>query len=346
MKILIAASNMVHINNFHLPYIETFKSQGHSVSIMASGVGADFDIPFKKSTLSVKNLCLASKIRKIIKQEAFDVIYLHTTLAAFWVRMALVGLKKRPKVVNTVHGYLFGKDSSWLHNFIYLSCERLLKSQTDNIVVMNKEDYQIATKNKLCRGDVYIIDGMGVDFGKIEKAQPHPKEGNLNIAFVGEISKRKNQLFLVKALSNLPDYTLTLVGDGDQRAKIEKYIKKHNLQNRVKITGFTKNPYGYIKKCHIYASASKIEGLPFNIMEAMYLEKTVIASDIKGHCDLLDKEHLFPLNDMDKFVSLIKAVKNGTSKKDVEKYSKEAVLDSNMAIYLSLAQEKTQQTVV
>ena len=56
MKILIAASNMVHIKNFHLPYIQKFKDDGHDVYVMASGDGADFDIPFKKRALSLKNL--------------------------------------------------------------------------------------------------------------------------------------------------------------------------------------------------------------------------------------------------------------------------------------------------
>ena len=107
MKILITASTMVHIKNFHLPYIEKFKENGDEVYVLANGEGADFNVPFEKKTLSFKNLALISKIRKILKQEQFDVIYLHTTLAAFYVRLALKGLKKKPYVINTVHGYLF-----------------------------------------------------------------------------------------------------------------------------------------------------------------------------------------------------------------------------------------------
>ena len=63
MKILISASNMVHINNFHRPYIEKFKENGSAVSILANGEGADYNIPFKKSVLSLKNLFLIPKIR-------------------------------------------------------------------------------------------------------------------------------------------------------------------------------------------------------------------------------------------------------------------------------------------
>ncbi|MBQ7225103.1 MAG: glycosyltransferase [Clostridia bacterium] len=335
MKILIAASNMVHINNFHRPYIEEFKARGHSVYIMANGEGADFNIEFEKSTISFKNLKLSYKIRDIIKQERFDIIYLHTTLAAFWVRMALRGVKNRPYVVNTVHGYLFGENSSKVHNTLYLSCEKLLRNQTDEIVVMNKEDYNIAKDNKLCRGNIYFINGMGVNFKDVTEEISMGQKGKISLAFVGEISKRKNQIFLVKSMKQLTSYTLTLVGDGDARDEIEEYIAKEGLSDRVFITGFTKQAYEYVKGCDIYVSASNIEGLPFNIMEAMYLKKPIVASNIKGHCDLLEGGQLFPPNNMEEYVRLVKNTTIGERAYDIERYRLQSTLEENMSIYLS-----------
>ena len=341
MKILIAASNMVHINNFHRPYIERFRSLGNEVYVMASGKGADFDIPFEKSTVSFKNLKLSYKIRDILKKESFDVIYLHTSLASFWVRMALRGVKNRPYVVNTVHGYLFGKSSGKLHNKLYLGCEKYLRKQTDEIFVMNKEDYDIATENRLCQGAVTQIDGMGVAF-KENVGEPISWDSyRKNLVFVGEISKRKNQIFLVKAMQYLKDCTLTLVGDGDQRASIEEFVRYAGLEDRVRITGFTKEAYEYMAGCDLYVSASSIEGLPFNIMEAMYLGKPIVASDIKGHSDLLPKDQLFPCGDMEAFVRLVRSflgVQRVMYK--TEQYSLGRVLDKNVETYLSVEQRR------
>jgi len=334
MKILIAASSMVHINNFHRPYIELFKKKGHQVYVMAKGEGADFDLPFQKKTLSFSNLKLSYRIRDILKKESFDVIYLHTSLAAFWVRMALRGVKKKPYVINTVHGYLFGKASGRLHNMLYLFCERFLRKQTDDIVVMNKEDYEIATRKRLCKGQVYLTHGMGVNF-KSSDVEPIRAEGDkISLLYVGEISKRKNQIFLVKAMKRLENYTLTLVGDGDGREEIEGFARKNNLEDRVFITGFTKQAYGYIKGCDIYVSASKIEGLPFNIMEAMYLSKPIVASDIKGQNDLLPRECLYKLNNEDDYISHIKSASIGDVAYDMEPYSLDDALNENMEIYL------------
>ena len=334
MKILIAASNMVHVNNFHRPYIEEFKKAGHDVFVMAKGEGADFDIPFKKRSLSLSNFKLSYKIRDILKKEEFDAVYLHTSLAAFWVRMALRGVKKKPYVINTVHGYLFGKTSGWLHNKLYLFCEKLLKKQTNDIVVMNKEDYEIATKHKLCKGQVYASNGMGVNFKRGDITPIKREDGKKSLMFVGEISQRKNQIFLVKAMEKLEGCTLTLVGDGDERVEIEKFISKNKLGDRVFITGFTKQAYEYMAGCDVYVSASSIEGLPFNIMEAMYLKKPIVASDVKGQSDLLPKESLYQLGNMEEYVSLVREKSTGTVDYEIEKYSLENAIKENMEIYL------------
>ena len=66
------------------------------------------------------------------------------------------------------------------------------KNQTNDIIVMNKEDYEIATSNKLCRGNVYFSNGMGVDFKGCHTKEEKPNENKTSLVFVGEISKRKN----------------------------------------------------------------------------------------------------------------------------------------------------------
>lgn len=343
MKILISASTMSHIESFHKPYIAKLKEQGHSVHILTGSQGSDFTVGFKKKTLSFSNLLASFKIRKYLKKMDFDLVILHTSLASFWVRMAMKGMKKRPYVVNTVHGYLFGSNSGRIHNKIYLFCEKILKKQTNDIIVMNKEDYNIATQNKLCKGNVYFSNGMGVSFKREEIKGIRVDEERLNLLFVGEFSKRKNQMFLIDAMEHLDNASLTLVGGGDSSyiEKIKKHVKEKNLQDRVNIIGYTSQVYEYIKGCDVYVSASNIEGLPFNIMEAMYMKKPIVASNIKGHVDLLKEENLFEPNNMDSFVTLVKkALNEKEASYDIEKYSLENVLSENMEIYRTFIEEK------
>ena len=159
-KILYAASTASHISKFHIPYIEKLRAEGHTVMTMGKGEGADFDIPFVKKTLSLKNLLLCRKIKRIIKDEKFDAIILNTTLAAFYIRLA-IPKKNRPKVVNIVHGYLFTSDGGGLKRKVYLFCEKLLAKKTDTVLVMNSDDMKIATENRLAAGEVKMTRGMG-----------------------------------------------------------------------------------------------------------------------------------------------------------------------------------------
>ena len=70
-KILYAASRMSHITNFHLPYIEYFKSNGDEVHVLTQGsynldVDKIYDIDFEKKITSFKNIRTIFKIKKIL----------------------------------------------------------------------------------------------------------------------------------------------------------------------------------------------------------------------------------------------------------------------------------------
>ena len=111
-KILYTASTMSHINNFHLDYINALRSEGHTVLTMARGEGADFNIPFEKKLLSPKNTRCRKEIKRILENEKFDIVILNTTLSAFHIRLAMP--RRRPRVLNIVHGYLFRKIQAFL----------------------------------------------------------------------------------------------------------------------------------------------------------------------------------------------------------------------------------------
>lgn len=72
------------------------------------------------------------------------------------------------------------------------------------------------------------------------------------------------------------------VGDGPERASLEKSIKEYNLQEEIIITGMLKNPYPYINACDIYVQPSYEESLGLTILEAHRLCKSVIATKTMG----------------------------------------------------------------
>ncbi|MBE6644738.1 MAG: glycosyltransferase family 4 protein [Ruminococcaceae bacterium] len=319
-KVLYAAGTAEHIKNFHLPYIERLRKEGHEVVTMAKGDGVDIEVPFVKKMFSIKNLFLVLKVRKIMIREGFDTVILNTTLAAFIIRLALPR-KKTTKVINFVHGYMFEPEPVGLKEKIFLFCEKLLSSKTDHIIVMNSDDYFIAKRYRLCLGEVRMTRGMGAKIS--DKPQILAESvfdlkqgiGKYVLCFVGELSELKNQKMLISAMpgikAHIPNAVLWLVGDGKERRRLELYVRELNLSDSVLFMGKQNNPCDLIRACDIYLSASKKEGMPFNIIEALGCKKTVIASSVKGHKDIIEhgkSGFLFKKDNVGQLVDLIKLI--------------------------------------
>lgn len=322
-KILYAAGSMGHINNFHLPYIDALRKDGHEVQVMARGEGADHNIPFVKKMFSFGNVFCMMKIRGILKREKFDIIITNTTLAAFNVRFVLPK-RNRPRVINFVHGYMFPKDVVGLRAKIFRFCEKLLRKKTDHIMVMNAADLEIANKYKLCLGEIRMTSGMGASVAAAPSVETdlilkHNKgEGKYILCFVGELYKAKNQRMLICALPEIkmeiPNAVLWLVGEGVAREELVALAEELSISDSVYFMGRRENPCDYIRAADIYVSASEKEGLPFNILEAIGCGKTVVASRVKGQEDIIEdgvSGFLYPFGDISAFADIVKRIYRG-----------------------------------
>ncbi|MBQ3017095.1 MAG: undecaprenyl-phosphate glucose phosphotransferase [Clostridia bacterium] len=299
-KILYAASTAGHLYDFHIPYIEGLRSEGHTVMTMARGEGVDYNIPFEKKMFSKQNKLCRRMIREIVEREKFDVIILNTSLVAFHIRYALKQ-RHRPRTVNIVHGYLFSESpkgfKTKIKSTMLSMAEKLLRPKTDAILTMNDEDLRIATKKGLARGAIIPTFGMGVPptdyvLPAGEVRERYAKDGEFVMLFVGELSARKNQEFLITSLSkikkDIPQARLWLIGEGQEKASLMEAARDYGVEDSVTFLGRRKNPADYMRDCDLYVSASKSEGLPFNIVEALGCGKPVLASRVKGHTDILD----------------------------------------------------------
>ncbi len=332
-KILFAASTLSHIENFHIPYLKYFKEQGFEVHIMGKEnnklpipyVDKVFPINFEKNMFSFKNFISAFKISKLIKKEKYSTISTHTILASFFTRLGIMlSLKKHPLVINTVHGYLFDENSDFIKKVIMILAEKFVRPVTDTILVMNSTDYEIAKKYNLYKKNLYSIDGMGINASKfpfsteenksyLREKYNIPKDDFLLI-YVAEFSKRKNQQFLIDSIKILisegyNNVKLLLLGDGVLLDDMKQYSKTLGIEDNIIFKGYIKEVCNYYQISDICVSSSRIEGLPFNIMEAMSTGLPIIASKIKGHIDLVDHESngfLYNFDDIDSFCNYVK----------------------------------------
>lgn len=275
-KILYAASVPIHLANFHVPYINALVSRGDRVWTLCSGqyrldgTEQSVDLPMKKNMLSPVNFRSALRLAGLLRKEKFDLVCVHTSLAAFVVRLAVkLAGKGSTRVVNVVHGYLFDEKTNPLRRLLLLGAERFLRGVTDRVVVMNRCDLDIAEKHRLGK-EVVMIPGVGVDFSRFTSGDRERfreelglRERDILLLFPGEFSGRKNQAFLIGALAGMPENTyLALPGEGQRLEECRELAAEKGVGKRVFFPGQVRDLGGWYAAADICVSSSRYEGLP------------------------------------------------------------------------------------
>lgn len=359
-KVLFTASTYSHIANFHRPYLRAFSRLGWTVDVACGGAPRDIPearrvlhLPFEKSITSPANFRAERLLRKELRREGYTLISTHTSLAAFFTRLAARGLDTT--VVNTCHGYLFDPDAPSLKGRLLLEAERLTANRTDLLLTMNRQDLEIARRYRLGR-QILPTPGVGVDFSPLDSLLPSAgtllreeleiPEQAFVLLYPAEFSARKNQSMLLRALALLPrDVYLLLPGDGVLLDRCKALATELEVQDRVRFPGQVSDMGRWYQAADCAVSSSRSEGLPFNIMEAMHCSLPVVASAIKGHEDLVtpgETGFLFPSDDEETCAAQIDRLRSspelvarlgGQAREASLPYSLEAVLPQVMATY-------------
>ncbi len=107
------------------------------------------------------------------------------------------------------------------------------------------------------------------------------------ILSVGRLTWQKAYDVAIEAMKILKDKEYQIrwyvLGEGDQRKKLEKKIKKLDLQDDFRLLGAVDNPYPYYVQTDLYVQAGRYEGKSIAIQEAQVLGCAVIASDRSGN---------------------------------------------------------------
>ncbi|WP_171333064.1 glycosyltransferase family 4 protein [Enterococcus cecorum] len=360
-RILIVATIDRHIEKFHLPYIKEFKKMGYEVHVATNGykelenVDKKITIPIQRTPFSIKNIFSIFELRRIIKKNNYEIIHCHTPMGSVVTRLAAKNIKKvsSPFVVYTAHGFHFFKGASKVNWLIYYNIEKVLSKYTDLILTINNEDYKLAKEKFYC--NIEYVPGVGIDLSKfIPKTESlyvsnRKKIGISNssfvITYVAELSNRKNQEVLIRAMSRLcekyDNLKLYLIGDGPNVEEYKNLVKQLNLEDDVIFSGYQSDVTKYLYASDMLVSSSKQEGLPVNILEGMSIGLPIVVSNCRGNIDLIKNGYngLIVENDSMSFEQAIEKIfldKNLRDKLgeknllEIKKYSLQDVVNQTM----------------
>lgn len=177
----------------------------------------------------------------------------------------------------------------YIKKFCYKNITKALYKRMDKVVTVSKDanDVLLSLFPFLREKFTYIYNPIDEQKIKILANEKLPEWfNNLPsepvILSVGRLEYQKGFDILIKSFSSIVKKgysgTLLILGEGSQKEQLRKIIDTENLHSRVILPGFI-NPYPIIKQSDLFVLSSRYEGLPTVLIEALVLDKKIIATD-------------------------------------------------------------------
>lgn len=332
-RLLIVTTSAVTVKTFLLPFANHFRAAGWKVDAMAQGIeGCQtcrthfdqvHDVAWSRRPMSSGNLHSWRNVREVVVRGEYDIVHMHTPVAAFVTRLALAWplRGKRPAMIYTAHGFHFHEENDWVRNLIFKTLERVAGRWTDFLVTMNRTDELAALRLRLVPPDrLWYMPGIGIARTWFHPTAVPPSEvAALRVGLgipdaapvfvmIAEFISRKQHANVVKAIArvNRKSAHFIFVGDGPLRGVIEGQVKALGV-DRIYFAGSQADVRPFILMARAVILSSFQEGLPRSVMEALSCGIPVIGSAIRGIQDLLADGGglLFPVGDVNALAARI-----------------------------------------
>jgi glycosyltransferase involved in cell wall biosynthesis len=271
------------------------------------------------------------QLTKIIQKNQYDLVHVHTPIAAVLGRIAakIAGVKR---IVYTSHGLPFHDLSTPAQYRFYFIVEKLAALITDLILSQNYEDIVTAKKLGLCPPEKLRYLGNGIDIDRFQRDRLNPihqrelhaslgipENANLIIGTIGRLTRKKGSVYLIEATAKLlhqfPNLHVLVIGgqlDSDPEPfQTELMEKIHNLgiEKHVTLTGNRRDIPEILGLLDVFTLPTFThEGLPRSILEAMAMGLPVVATDIRGCREAVINEKtglIVPPQDSDKLAEAL-----------------------------------------
>ncbi|WP_299429829.1 glycosyltransferase [uncultured Meiothermus sp.] len=367
-KLLMVATTSLFFTEFLLPYAAHFRRLGWQVDGAAAGApGCEqskavfdqlFDVQMSRKAQDPRNVLLAMReLHSLVKREGYDIVHVHTPIAAFVTRLALRGwlASGRGRLIYTAHGFHFHPHGHPLKNALFYSLEWLVKRYTDYLVVMNETDRRVAHRLVGSARTVYM-PGIGVDLDFYSSRRVAPEQvAQLRASMgldphqpyflmVAEFIPRKRHQDALRAFAHLgePSAHLVLAGEGVLLEEMKAYAAKLGITQRVHFLGFRRDIPALIQGAVATLLPSEQEGLPRAIMESFCLGIPAIGADVRGIQELLRDGAglLHPVGDVPALVQAMRWVlENPSASQELGRKGQEHVQTYDLQNVLALHEE-------
>jgi glycosyltransferase involved in cell wall biosynthesis len=231
-------------------------------------------------------------------------------------------------VVFTFHGlsfldrnYELGKTFRLAARFYFA----FLLRHIEDYVFVSRCNKNEAVRTRLADNGHVIYNGLNekeLHFSSREEAREILKNeygvdlsNSFVVGSVGRLAYPKNYDFLIRNFNlfkkEIPDLKFVIVGSGPKLDKYKKLIEENNCSESFFLAGAIKDSYRIVKAFDVFTLPSRFEGLSISMIEALYAEVPILASEIDGNKEVLDNDErqFYKLDDPNEYIQKLLAIK-------------------------------------
>ena len=246
-----------------------------------------------------RDLTALIKLVRLFRALRPDIVHTHTAKAGTLGRLA-ARLARVPVKIHTFHGHVLEGYFSRPVTRAFLEIERRLARTTDRLVTVSPRLKAQLLAMGIGRPEQVEVVPLGLDLERFRRARPasptlRPSLGLADdvplLGIVGRLVPIKDHVTLFQALARLHAegraVHLTVVGDGEERARLEALASSLGLGRRIHFLGWRVDLETILKELDVVICASRNEGTPVALIEAMAAGIPVLSTDVGGVADLV-----------------------------------------------------------
>lgn len=238
----------------------------------------------------------------------FDLVHSHLFPAQLFVPMAaMLSISKVPLLI-TEHTTHHRRRKKWIYPMEkWMYSRYMLIACVSEAIAKNLKAWIPGLTEKI------VIVPNGIDVHRFQQAAPVSRssigleDSKCVLLYVASFQERKDHGTLLRAVAQVVDVDLVLVGDGELRGQFERQAASLGIAQRVHFLGARTDVPELLKMADIYVHVPVFEGFGIAAAEAMAAGKPIIASDVPGLAQVVgDTAELVPPGDSEALATAIR----------------------------------------
>ncbi|CND60061.1 mannosyltransferase [Mycobacterium tuberculosis] len=242
------------------------------------------------------DLAALRTLTRVLADGRYDVVHTHSAKGGVIGRVAAARAGV-PRIVHTWHGFPFNEFQSFARRRVYIGLERIAAKRTDAFLAIGSETVTTALRLGLTTPERVRLSWPAVDvdaYAAAPGSRAHARRrldlplGVKVVGSVGRLTFQKGPEIFAKAVARLPDDVFGLwVGGGPMADELERLTARLGIAERMRWLGHRDDVADVLPAFDVMAMASRWEGLPCVLVEAIGAGIPLVATAVPSNQDLV-----------------------------------------------------------